>query len=104
MQQTAPNTISGRLWMKNAIHVTGASDSYLGTVLCNYMEAYKQILTDTLIGANITVFCKNSTTPVEQLSSERIGELFEEGLSLVTYFGHSSSTTLEFNLDDPKNY
>jgi hypothetical protein len=90
--------------MKNAIHVTGASDSYLGTVLCNYMEAYKQILSDTLIGASITVFCKNSTNPVEQLSSERIADLFEEGLSLVNYFGHSSSTTLEFNLDDPKNY
>ena len=103
-QQNAPNTIAGRLWMKNAIHVTGASDSYLGTVLCNYMEAYKQILADTMTGANVTVFCKNSTNPVEQLSNERISNLFEEGLSLVTYFGHSSSTTLEFNLDDPHNY
>jgi hypothetical protein len=103
-QKQSPNTIAGRLWMKNAIHVTGASDSYLGTVLCNYMEAYKQILEDTLTGANVTVFCKNSTNPVEQLSNERISRLFEEGLSLVTYFGHSSSTTLEFNLDDPQNY
>ncbi|MEO5997864.1 MAG: C25 family cysteine peptidase [Chitinophagaceae bacterium] len=104
VQQTATNTIQDRLWMKNIIHVTGASDSYLGTVLCNYMESYKLIAEDTLIGSDVTVFCKSSTNPVEQLSNNRIADLFKEGLSLVTYFGHSSSTTLEFNLDDPQNY
>ena len=104
VQKTAQNTIQGRLWMKNALHLTGASDSYLGTVLCNYMGAYKQILEDTLTGANVSVFCKTSTSTVEQLSNERITALFESGLSLVTYFGHSSATTLEFNLDNPQNY
>ena len=103
-QKTAPNTIEGRLWMKNIIHVTGASDSYLGAVLCNYMEGYKQIMEDTLCGGHVTIFCKNTTNPVEQLSSDRIADLFHEGLSLVTYFGHSSATTLEFNLDNPANY
>ena len=103
-QRTNPNTIADRAWMKNIILVTGASDIYLGTVLCNYMDSYKQILEDTLIGANVTIFCKNSSNPVEQLSSESITNLFEEGLSLVTYFGHSSSTTLEFNIDNPQNY
>lgn len=104
VQQTASNTIKDRLWMKNIIHVTGASDSYLGTVLCNYMEGYKRIAEDTLLGSNVNVFCKTSTNPVEQLSNDRIADLFKEGLSLVTYFGHSSSTTLEFNLDNPQNY
>lgn len=103
-QKTAQNTIQGRLWMKNAIHLTGASDSYLGTVLCNYMGAYKQILEDSLVGANVSVFCKTSTSTVEQLSNEKITDLFQEGLSLLTYFGHSSATTLEFNLDNPQNY
>ncbi|MEJ7767945.1 MAG: C25 family cysteine peptidase, partial [Chitinophagaceae bacterium] len=104
MQQTAPHTIAGRLWMKNIIEVTGASDSYLGTVLCNYMEGYKHIMEDTLCGGSVTLFCKSSTNPVEQLSNDRIAELFQEGLSLVTYFGHSSATTLEFNLENPQNY
>ncbi len=98
------NTIADRAWMKNVMQVTGASDSYLGTVLCNYMDTYKQIIADTLTGANVTIFCKNSTDPVEQLSNERIAQLFEEGLSMVTYFGHSSSTILEFNIDNPQNY
>ncbi|MET0300823.1 MAG: C25 family cysteine peptidase, partial [Flavitalea sp.] len=30
--------------------------------------------------------------------------LFKEGISMLNYFGHSSSTTLEFNLDNPQAY
>ncbi|MGB8194687.1 MAG: C25 family cysteine peptidase, partial [Chitinophagaceae bacterium] len=104
VQRTAPYTIAGRDWMKNVMHVTGASDPYLGTVLCNYMNSYRQLVEDTLAGAKVHTFCKTSANPVEQLSNERISQLFEEGLSVVSYFGHSSSTTLEFNLDNPQNY
>jgi hypothetical protein len=103
-QKNAPNTLAGREWMKNIVHVTGASDSYLGTVLCNYMGVYKQIVQDTSYGAKVTSFCKASTNTVEQLNSEKIAKLFEEGISILTYFGHSSSTTLEFNLDNPQEY
>jgi hypothetical protein len=103
-QKNNPHTIEGRLWMKNIMQVTGASDTYLGTVLCNYMDTYKQIATDSLFGGKAYTFCKNTVTPVEQFSNEKISELFEEGLSMLTYFGHSSSTTLEFNIDNPQNY
>jgi Peptidase family C25/CARDB len=98
------NTIEDRAWMKNVMQVTGASDSYLGTVLCSYMDDYSKIISDTLTGASVTTFCKNSTDPVEQLSNDRIAKLFEDGLSMVTYFGHSSSTVLEFNIDNPEAY
>lgn len=103
-QKNAPNTIDGRSWMKNVVHVTGSSDAYLGVVLCNYMETYQRIIQDTLFGANVTTFCKTSTNPVEQISGERLAQKFAEGISLLTYFGHSSSTTLEFNIDDPQSY
>lgn len=104
VQKTAPNTLAGRDWMKNVIHVTGASDPYLGVVLCNYMSVYKQMIEDTLFGGKVSTFCKTSTNPVEQLTTDHIKDLFEEGVSILTYFGHSSATTLEFNLDNPQSY
>lgn len=104
VQKTAPNTLAGREWMKNVVHVTGASDPYLGVVLCNYMTIYKQMAEDTLFGGNVNTFCKTSTNPVEQLSTDRIKQLFEQGISILTYFGHSSATTLEFNIDNPQAY
>ncbi len=103
-QLNSPNTLAGREWMKNVVHVTGASDQYLGTVLCNYMGVYKQLIEDTLFGGKVTTFCKTSTNPVEQLTTEKIQSLFTEGINMLTYFGHSSSTTLEFNLDNPNAY
>lgn len=104
VQKTASNTIAGRAWMKNIVHVTGSSDAYLGTVLCNYMEAYQQVIQDTLFGGRVHMFCKTSTNPVEQVSPDKIANLFAEGISFLTYFGHSSANTLEFNIDDPENY
>lgn len=104
VQKNAPNTLEGREWMKNVVHVTGSSDPYLGTVLCNYMGVYRQIIEDTMYGARVATFCKASTNTVEQLNNEKIAHLFEEGISILTYFGHSSSTTLEFNLDNPQSY
>jgi hypothetical protein len=104
IQKNAPNTVEGRQWMKNVVHVTGSSDQYLGTVLCNYMNVYKQIIEDTMFGGRVSMFCKTSTNPVEQLSSDRLSDLFAQGISFLTYFGHSSATTLEFNIDNPDSY
>ena len=104
VQKNAPNTLEGRSWMKNVIHITGSSDVYLGTVLCNYMSAYRQIIEDTLFGGKVHTFCKTSTNPVEQISNDKLQQLFAEGISILTYFGHSSATTLEFNLDNPQVY
>jgi hypothetical protein len=104
MQQTSANTIEGRLWMKNVVHVTGASDPYLGAVLCNYMSSYQQIIQDTSFGGNVTTFCKSTPTEVDQISDQQLANLFVTGFSMLNYFGHSSASTLEFNLNDPTNY
>ncbi|HLA54355.1 MAG TPA: C25 family cysteine peptidase, partial [Flavitalea sp.] len=104
VQQTAPNTIEGREWMKNVIHVTGASDPYLGTVLCNYMNIYRQILSDTTYGARVASFCKASTSTGEQINNEKIANALNKGAGILTYFGHSSSSSLEFNLENPESY
>lgn len=96
--------IKDRAWLKNVAHVIGASDAALGTILTDDMDRYRKTITDTFYGANVNTFSKVSAAPVEQASSERLKNLFEEGIGLMTYFGHSSSSTLEFNLDNPAQY
>jgi hypothetical protein len=104
-QRTAPHTIQSRRWMKQVLNVTGASEVFLGTLLCNYMQGYRILLQDTLLGSNVNVFCKNTVgVSGDNFSGERVKQLFEEGLTMVTYFGHSSSTNLDFNIEDPENY
>jgi hypothetical protein len=103
-QAFASCLIADKAWMKNVVHVVGADDGSTSGLISLFMEKYRQIIADTLFGANVNTFNKNSSAPVEQLNSERLQELFQEGLSLILYFGHSSASTLEFNLDDPANY
>ena len=103
-QATPSPRIQDKAWMKNVVHIVGASDPTLGVLLENYMHKYTGIISDTLFGGNVTTFSKSSSDAVQQLSSDQLQGLFSEGISLLTYFGHSSSSTLEFNLDDPANY
>jgi hypothetical protein len=96
--------IQDKAWMKNVVHAVGAGDGALQSILDTYFAKYKSIISDTLFGANVSTFSKTSTDPVEQSSSARLQRLFKEGLSIITYFGHSSATTLEYNLDSPNDY
>ncbi len=103
-QATPSPLIADKAWMKNVAHVIGASDENLQNILDNYMEGYRQTIVDTFFGAHVETFSKTSADVVQQANSVRLQNLFQTGLSLVTYFGHSSATTLEYNLDDPQNY
>ncbi|HWR32401.1 MAG TPA: C25 family cysteine peptidase, partial [Chitinophagaceae bacterium] len=96
--------IIDKAWMKNVVHTVGASDSTLGAILQSDMNNYGRIIKDTFYGGNVSAFSKVSAAPIEQSSSERLNSLFREGIGMLTYFGHSSASTLEFNLDNPDQY
>ncbi|HEY2720310.1 MAG TPA: C25 family cysteine peptidase, partial [Chitinophagaceae bacterium] len=96
--------IADKAWMKNVVHVAGADDDNLQAILDQLMSNYKGIISDTLFGGNVSSFSKSSPDQVQQLASDELKALFQEGLSVILYFGHSSASTLDFNLDDPSNY
>ena len=104
VQTNSPNTVDGRLWMKNFLHLTGVSEPYLGAILCNYMGSYAQLISDTLMGANVSTLCDGNASQVSQVPTNLISNIFSTGLSVLNYFGHSSNVTLGYNLDDPKDY
>jgi len=104
LQQTAPNTIDGRLWMKNGLHLTGVSEPFLGTILCTYVTYYASLLMDTLYGGNITTFCDGNASAVTSVPSSVVSSLFSNGMSELCYFGHSSNNALAYNLNDPQDY
>lgn len=104
VQASSSPYIADRAWMKNVAHVVGADNGALQQILDQLMANYRSIISDTLFGGNVSTFSKTSTDPVQQLNSDRLKSLMQEGLSIILYFGHSSASTLEFNLDDPMAY
>ena len=103
-QQSTIQTIAEKGWMKNFIHVIGGKDSLENAEFIAYMNSYKAVAEDTLFGAKVESFAKSSTAAVQEANSLRIEQLFNEGLSFMGYFGHSSANTLEFNLNSPESY
>ena len=104
VQQSASQTINDKGWMKNMLHTIGGSDSIEDAQFRVYMNGYKNIVQDTLYGATVETFSKTSVATIEQQQSQRISELFQQGLSYVKYFGHSSANELAINLNYPENY
>ena len=103
-QASSSPLVQDKAWMKNVIHVIGGNEDALVTQLTGYMNKYKQIISDTLFGANVTTFRKSSAQTVEELADQKVKELFAGGINQLVYFGHSSSTVLDLNLDDPEQY
>jgi len=103
-QSMAPNTIDGRLWMKNVLQLTGASEPFLGTILCSDMSNYQRILSDTLFGASVSTLCDGNSSAVSSVPGNFIPTLFATGFSILNYFGHSSNTNLGYNLNNPQDY
>ena len=103
-QASAPNTIAGRLWMKNYLHLTGVSEPYLGAIICSYMGSYQAIVQDTLVGASVSTYCDGNAATISQVPTSAIANLFSTGFSVLNYFGHSSNTVLAYNLNTPADY
>ncbi|MFV0606391.1 MAG: C25 family cysteine peptidase, partial [Niabella sp.] len=91
-------------WKKNVIHMVGANDQPTIDLLYSLLNMHKSIIMDSSYGAKVSDFVKNSSNSVQQTITDRLTELINSGVGMLTFFGHSSSTTLGFNLDDPMNY
>ncbi|MFP5040637.1 C25 family cysteine peptidase [Parasediminibacterium sp. JCM 36343] len=101
-QAAGPQTISGKLWMKQLIHVAGADDPSLNSLLMGYLQGYENIIKKPLFSGVVANFNKTTTGPVTAVANAQLNALFASGFSLLTYFGHGSSTLLDYaNLNDP---
>ncbi|MDB5248010.1 MAG: type sorting protein [Segetibacter sp.] len=97
-------TIEAKGWMKNVIQIEGANDIGLGNQLDAYLNNYKELISDTAFGANVASFSKTADPAGYPEAVNSFKNIYEKGASLITYFGHSSATSLDFNLDNPENY
>jgi hypothetical protein len=79
-------------WMKKILHFGGGTDASEQASFINYLENYKATIEDTLFGGTVTSIFKNSTVPVQTSLADTIKGYIREGVSLMTFLGHSSAT------------
>jgi len=97
-QQTAEK------WMKNILHFGGGSSESEQSKLAGYLNKYRQIVEDTLMGAYVRTFFKSSTDPIEINQSDSLKELINNGVSIMTFFGHAAGVGFDMSIDNPAAY
>jgi flagellar hook assembly protein FlgD len=106
-QQASNNiqTVANKLWQKQIVHVAGGNDPNIEPLLIAYLNGYKPIIKDTLFGGNVADF--NTVATGGGATPEVVDVLknyFKNGIALLTYFGHSAATQLDYNLNNPLDY
>lgn len=93
-------------WQKQIIHFTGGSNAQEQTWFAGYMDAMANIIEDSLFGGNVMRIYKSNSNPLDPTVLSSVTDRIQEGVSLLNYFGHASSTNsgFEINLDEPANW
>ncbi|HRH36817.1 MAG TPA: C25 family cysteine peptidase, partial [Flavobacteriales bacterium] len=93
------------LWQKNILHFAGGYDAGLQHQLQGYLNYFGNIADSTYLGANVTLFSRNSSNVIAQAAADSVRHFLEdEGVSLMTFFAHAYSSSFDITIDEPENY
>ncbi len=91
-------------WMKQALHFVGGKSSLEAQGFENFMTQYASTFTSGLTGGNVKTFKKTTSSPIQTTLADSISTLVNQGVSLMTFFGHASNTGgFDINIDEPEN-
>jgi len=97
-------TIENKAWMKNVLHFAGGTTEYEQTLFHSFLTQYKNTIEDTLYGGNVTPFNKLTADPIFTPISEYYDSILTKGVSLITFFGHSSTGSFDYNIGEPEEF
>lgn len=91
-------------WKKKVLHFVGGDDENLNARLKVFMDGFATTISDTLFGAQVSTFMKNTTAPVQTQISDTIRRAINNGASILNFFGHGSEQGFDQAIDDPNQY
>ena len=97
-------TLANKEWMKQVIHFGGGTTSSEQAVFRSYLRNYENVIEDTLYGANVFSWFKTSSDPIQVVQSDLISQKITDGVSLITFFGHSYAGGFDISFDRPDQY
>jgi hypothetical protein len=88
------------LWKKNVLHLSGGINPGEPQAFRYYVDGFKAIAEEVSYGAKVTTQAKQTLEPDEQVN---IAPKINQGVSLVTSFGHASSTAIDLDIGSINN-
>ncbi len=90
-------------WKKRVLFAAGASGGLQDYILVQF-KASSDIAVDTPWGASVTTIAKNSTDYIQVADPAIVDSVINNGVGVISFFGHSSQQNLDYNLDNPSTY
>lgn len=91
-------------WMKHVLHFGGGTSSTEQSSFQNYLNGYENTIEDTLYGGEVSRFFKTSSAPISINTSDTLEQFMNDGVSLMTFFGHASGSGFDLSIDDIDSY
>lgn len=92
-------------WKKHVLHFGGGSNIGEQNMFRAYLNSYKTIIEDTLYGGKVVKeFFKTSSAPIQSNLSDAFKNYINNGVSLMTFFGHSSGQGFDQSIDPILTY
>jgi hypothetical protein len=99
--QITPYSINNRQWQKHILHFAGGDNATENTRFRGYLAGYQEQAEDSLFGGKVFLFSKTSGNVIEELNTDSVRLLLQEGPAVMTFFGHASGNTFDLSVDDP---
>ena len=96
-------TLGQEEWKKQILHFAGGTGAS-NILFQGYLRTYESTIEDTLFGGKVHTFVKNSSDPIQITTSDSIEDLINNGVSILTFFGHASGSGFDQNIDNPDAY
>ncbi|HSC52223.1 MAG TPA: C25 family cysteine peptidase [Phnomibacter sp.] len=90
-----------KLWQKEMLHLIGGNDPSVVDPIKAYMQNYENLIKDTMVGAHVSTYLRLND-PNTSANNLAIQQAVKNGTSIITYFGHSSASNFDFNLNKPE--
>jgi hypothetical protein len=93
------------IWQKNVLHFAGGFTPGEVQNLASNLRVLGDVAADSLMGANVVPFKKQSSQVISQASADSVRHFIEdEGVSLLTFLAHAYSASFDITIDQPENY
>jgi hypothetical protein len=82
------------LWRKNVLHLSGGREEGEPELLQGYLKSLQGVAEDYHFGGKVSALAKYS----KDIQLVNVSKQVNEGVNLITFFGHSSASNLDFDI------
>jgi len=104
LQESRPQTplAENTFWRKKVLHLVGGGE--IQPLITTYMENMAERFSGSFWDPELLTFERGSSSSTERPLTDEVYDEINEGSSLVTFFGHSATNSLGFDINIPSKY